>query len=229
MIYVSLQRSDGSYVPCEKIIFQRNAVIFSLCAFETSCIAQHVRCDLGSVRVKLTDLFCRMISGGAVALPLSLTTCLLDETQAVPAKSRREIFSTWSLNFREKETKSRCRSMKRSLGKIMRDSSVCRETGCLHAIVEGWVISFNHNCFNVEQTTLLTDDRISLRESLGRETDLSRSGLRLFSSPSRTCSHKVLWDVTPSLWSNRKTWFFHCVHLCQVLWHPRANQSALIG
>lgn len=169
-----------------------------------------------------------MISGEAVPLPLSLTTCLLDETQAVPAKSRREIFSTWSLNFREKETKSRCWSMKRSFGKIMRDSSVWRETGCLHTIVEGWVISFNHNCFNVEQTSLMTDDRISPSESLGRETDLSRSGLRLFSSPSRTCSHKVLWDVTPSLWSNRKTWFFHCL-LCQVLWRSRANQSALLG
>lgn len=137
MIYESLQHSDESYVPCENIIFERNAVIFLLCAFETSCIAQHVKCDLGSATVNLTDLFCRTISGGAIPLPLSLTTCLLDETQAVPAKSWREIFSTWSLNFREKETKSRCWSMKRSLGKIMRDSSVWRETGCLCTIVEG--------------------------------------------------------------------------------------------
>lgn len=50
--------------------------------------------------MKLTDgLFYRTVSGGAALLPLSPTTCLLEETQAVAAKYQRDIFSTWSLNF----------------------------------------------------------------------------------------------------------------------------------
>lgn len=50
--------------------------------------------------MKLTDgLFYRTVSGGAALLPLSPTTCLLEETQAAAAKYQREIFSTWSLNI----------------------------------------------------------------------------------------------------------------------------------
>lgn len=50
--------------------------------------------------MKLTDgLFYRTVSGGAALLPLSPTTCLLEETQAAAAKYQREIFSTCSLNF----------------------------------------------------------------------------------------------------------------------------------